>query len=73
MVTHVLLYAKGVTACHPHNHDYVSRWRRQSFLEAREALVAMGKIGEDRPAAQNLTVLFLLFTRRLKFDVQKQV
>lgn len=33
----------------------------------------MQKVNDTRPKAQNITVIYLLFTKQLKFDVDKQL
>lgn len=63
----------NASAVYPNNRDFVWKWREKPYRDVTRSLKVMGKIKDEWPRAKNLTVAHLLFTRCLKFDVEKQL
>ena len=58
---------------YPNNKNYVWKWRVKPFHDVVRALKVMEKVDDKWPKAKNLTVVYLLFSKKLKLDVDKQV
>ena len=60
----------GVAALHPSNAAVVDKWRRKPYHDVLRALKVMGKVDDKRPKAQNVAVVYLLYTKQLQLDVE---
>ena len=47
--------------------------REPVTIDSRRSLRVMGKIRDEWPKAKNMAVIYLLFTKRLKLDVARQL
>ena len=63
----------GVSAVYPNNRDHVHKWRQKAYFDVVRTLRIMGKVDDNLPVARNLTVMNLIFSKSLKFDVEKQL
>jgi len=63
----------NASAAYPNNCDYVWKWREKPYHDVTRSLRVMGKIRDEWPKAKNMAVIYLLFTKRLKLDVARQL
>ena len=58
---------------YPNNSEYVWKWREKPYRDVLRALKIMEHVKDSWPRAKNLTVAYLLFSRKMKFLVEEQL
>jgi len=51
----------------------VSKWRREPYAEVKKGLQMLGRVDSSKPAAKNVTAVYLLWTKKMKRNLDKQV
>ncbi len=69
----------GVASAHAGNREFVRRWRRLAYTDVKKELCSresgLSRANQQSPQShvRDITLVFLLFAKRLKFDFEAQV